>query len=80
MRCVKNLLPKLHEAKYHVSVKQDMDELDLTAAESKATYEEIKKQVAEHNDGLKVREFSGGVTREELDEIERQEKENLGKG
>ena len=43
MRCVKNLLSKLHEAKYHVSVKQDMDELDLTAAESKATYEEIKK-------------------------------------
>ena len=36
--------------------------------------------MAEHNDGLKVREFSGGVTREELDEIERQEKENLGKG
>ena len=25
-----------------------MDEMDLTAAESKATYEEIKKYVAEH--------------------------------
>ena len=25
-----------------------------TAAESKATYEEIKKYVAEHNDGMKV--------------------------
>ena len=29
-----------------------MDEMDLTAAESKATYEEIKKYVAEHNDGI----------------------------
>ena len=33
------LLSKLHEAKHHVNVKLDMDELDLTAAESKATYE-----------------------------------------
>ena len=48
------LLSKLHEAKHHVSVKLDMDEMDLTSAESKATYEEIKKYVAEHNDGMKV--------------------------
>ena len=48
------LLSKLHEAKHHVNVRLDMDELDLTAAESKATYEEIKKYVAEHNDGMKV--------------------------
>ena len=48
------LLSKLHEAKHHVNVKLDMDELDLTSAESKATYEEIKKYVAEHNDGMKV--------------------------
>ena len=45
------LLSKLYEAKHHVNVKLDMDEMDLTAAESKATYEEIKKDVAEHNDG-----------------------------
>lgn len=31
-----------------------MDELDVTLAESKATYAEIKKYVAEHNDGMKV--------------------------
>ena len=31
-----------------------MDEMDLTAAESKATYEEIKKYVAEHYEGMKV--------------------------
>ncbi len=30
-----------------------MDELDLTAAESKATYEEIKRYVSEHS-GLNV--------------------------
>ena len=48
------LLSKLHEAKYHVNVRLDMDEMDLTAAESKATYEEIKKYVAEYNDGMKV--------------------------
>ena len=48
------LLSKLHEAKYHVSVKLDMDKMDLTSAESKATYEEIKAYVAEHNDGMKV--------------------------
>ena len=34
------LLSKLHEAKHHVNVK--------------ATYEEIKAYVAEHNDGMKV--------------------------
>lgn len=37
-----------------MNVRLDMDEMDLTAAESKATYEEIKKYVAEHNDGMKV--------------------------
>ena len=48
------LLSKLHEAKHHVNVKLDMDELYLTSAESKATYEEIKKYVAEHYDGMKM--------------------------
>ena len=48
------LLSKLHEAKHHVNVKLDMDEMDLTSAESKATYEEIKAYVDEHNDGMQV--------------------------
>jgi len=48
------LLSKLHEAKHHVNVTLDMDEMELTAAESKATYEEIKKYVAEHYEGMKV--------------------------
>ena len=42
------------QTKHHVNVRLDMDELDLTSAESKATYEEIKAYVAEHNDGMKV--------------------------
>ena len=46
------LLSKLH-ADHHIEVELQMDELDLTAAESKATYEEIKDYVLEHT-GLKV--------------------------
>ena len=46
------LLSKLH-ADQHIEVELKMDELDLTAAESKATYEEIKDYVLEHT-GLKV--------------------------
>lgn len=47
------LLSKLHEAKHHVNVTLDMDELDITSAESKATYEEIKGYVLEKH-GLQV--------------------------
>lgn len=47
------LLSKLHEAKHHVNVRVDMDEMDLTVAESKATYEEIKDYVLEKH-GLQV--------------------------
>ena len=36
------LLSKLHEAKYHINIKVDMDELDFTSAEAKATYKEIE--------------------------------------
>lgn len=46
------LLSKLH-SDHHIEVELEMDELDLTAAESKATYEEIKDYVLEHT-GLKV--------------------------
>ncbi len=46
------LLSKLH-SKHHIEVELDMDELDLTAAESKATYQEIKDYVKEQT-GLNV--------------------------
>ena len=39
---------------HHIEVELNLDEMDLTAAEGKDTYEEIKKYVAEHNDGMKV--------------------------
>ena len=46
------LLSKLN-VEHHIEVELTMDEFDLTAAESKATYEEIKEYVLEHT-GLKV--------------------------
>ena len=47
------LLSKLHEAKHHVNVTLEMDELDVTSVESKATYEEIKEYMLEKH-GLRV--------------------------
>lgn len=46
------LLSKLY-TKQNIEVELEMNELDLTAVESKATYEEIKDYVLEHM-GLKV--------------------------
>ena len=41
------------QSKEHIEIEVKMDELDLTSAESKATYEEIKAYVLERS-GLKV--------------------------
>ena len=38
----------------YIEVDVDVAELEGTSAETKATYEKIKKYVAEHNDGMKV--------------------------
>ena len=65
------LLSKLHEAKHHVSVKLDMDEMDLTSAESKATYEEIKAYVLE-NSGLQVSSLYIAQVKREYGIIERE--------
>ena len=46
------LLSKL-QSKEHIEIEVTMDEMDLTSAESKATYEEIREYVFEHT-GLKV--------------------------
>ena len=46
------LLSKLN-TKHHIEVELNLDELDLTSAESKATYDEIKAYVLEKH-GLKV--------------------------
>lgn len=47
-----SLLSKLH-AYQHIKVELQMDELNLTAAEIKATYEEIKNYVLKQS-GLQV--------------------------
>ena len=38
----------------YIDVDVDVAEMEGTSAETKATYEKIKKYVAEHNDGMKV--------------------------
>ena len=63
------LLSKLH-ADQHIEVELQMDELDLTAAESKATYEEIKGYVLEHT-GLKVSSLYIAQVKEKCGIIER---------
>ena len=55
------LLSKLN-AKQHIEVEIKMDELDLTAAESKATYEEIKAYVLEYI--AQVKQKCGIIERE----------------
>ena len=42
------LLSKLNETHQHIEVTVDMDEMDLTTAESKATYDEIRDWVQEN--------------------------------
>lgn len=66
------LLSKLHEAKHYVNVTVDMDEMDITSTEGKATYEEIKKYVAEHNDGMKVSSLNIAQVKAKCGIIERE--------
>ncbi len=69
------LLSKLSEAKHHIEVKVDMDELDLTSAEAKATYEEIREWVQE--------EYGFNVTRLNIAQVKQKygliERENYNK-
>ena len=38
----------------YINVTIELDDVDITSAETKVTYDEIKKYVAEHNAGMKV--------------------------
>ena len=38
----------------YINVTIELDDVDITFAETKSTYDEIKKYVAEHNAGMKV--------------------------
>ena len=64
------LLSKLN-TKQHIEVELNMDELDLTSAESKATYEEIKEYVFEHT-GLKVSHLYIAQVKQKYGIIERE--------
>ena len=64
------LLSKLKSTQ-HIEVELDMDELDLTAAEKKATYDEIKAYVLEHS-GLKVSSLYIAQVKQKCGIIERE--------
>ena len=63
------LLSKLKSSE-HIEVELNMDELDLTAAEKKATYQEIKDYVLEHY-GLKVSQLNIAQVKRKCGIIER---------
>ena len=49
------LLPQLKQKPDdYINVTIELDDKDITSAETKATYDEIKKYVAEHNAGMKA--------------------------
>ena len=64
------LLSKL-QSKEHIEIEVKMDELDLTAAEKKATYEEIREYVFEHT-GLKVSHLYIAQVKQKYGIIERE--------
>ena len=64
------LLSKL-QRKEHIEIEVAMDEMDLTSAESKATYEEIKAYVLEHT-GLKVSHLYIAQVKQKYGIIERE--------
>ena len=64
------LLSKL-QSKEHIEIEVKMDELDLTSAESKATYEEIREYVFGHT-GLKVSHLYIAQVKQKYGIIERE--------
>lgn len=64
------LLSKL-KADHHIEVELNTDELDLTSAESKATYDEIKAYVKEHT-GLTVSSLNIAQVKQKYGIIERE--------
>ncbi len=64
------LLSKL-QSKEHIEIEVKMDEMDLTSAESKATYKEIREYVFEHT-GLKVSHLYIAQVKQKYGIIERE--------
>ena len=65
------LLSKLSSAKHHIEINVDMDELDLTSAEAKATYKEIQDWVQE-NYGFHVTNLNIAQVKQKHGIIERE--------
>ena len=59
------------QSKEHIEIEVKMDELDLTSAESRATYEEIREYVFEHT-GLKVSHLYIAQVKQKYGIIERE--------
>ena len=66
-----DMFPQTVHVETHISVKVDMNEMDLTAAESKATYQEIKEWVKEKY-GFHVSHLNIAKTKRKCGIIERQ--------
>lgn len=64
------LLSKLKSSK-HIEIELNMDELDLTAAEKKVTYDEIKEYILK-NHGLKVSQLNIAQVKRKYGIIERE--------
>lgn len=65
------LLSKLSDAKDNIEVIVDMDEMDVTSAETKATYQKIKEYVLE-NAGMKVSSLYIAQAKQKYGIIERE--------
>ncbi len=61
-----------HKPDDYIDVDVDIAELEGTSAETKATYEKIKKYVAEHNDGMKVSSLNIAQVKAKYGIIERE--------
>ena len=61
-----------HKPDDYIDVDVDVAELTGTSAETKATYEKIKKYVAEHNDGMKVSSLNIAQVKAKYGIIERE--------
>ena len=64
-------MSKLSNTKHHVEVEFNLDEMDLTSAESKATYEEIRDYVMEQT-GLHVTNLNIAQIKRKCGIIERE--------
>ena len=65
------LLSKLSDAKDNIEVTVDMDEMDVTSAEIKATYQKIKEYVLE-NAGMKISSLYIAQVKQKYGIIERE--------